>query len=134
MNQMSPNMMNQMPYQENMGSQAMDMSHKQKMYDFCRQHMYHYVQMETADGSQYDGIVDGMDNDQVYLLAPIGDMNDDENQRQFGGFGGFGGPFGGFGGPFGGFGGFGFPFRFRRFGRFGFPFSGIRRFSFPFFF
>lgn len=86
------------------------------------------------NGKMYDGIIDKADNDHAYLLVPIGDQREEDNEeeRQFG-FGGFGSPFGGFGGPFGGFGGFGhFPFRFRRFRRFRFPFSRIRRFSFPF--
>ena len=108
--------------------------HHVSKHDFCKRHKHYYVLLEMDNGKMYDGIIDKADNDHAYLLVPIGDQREEDNEeeRQFG-FGGFGSPFGGFGGPFGGFGGFGhFPFRFRRFRRFRFPFSRIRRFSFPF--
>ncbi|REJ22039.1 MAG: hypothetical protein C6W54_15790 [Bacillaceae bacterium] len=115
--------------------------HHVSKHDFCKRHKHYYVLLEMDDGKMYDGIIDKADNDHAYLLVPIGDQREEDNEEErqfgFGGFGGpfggFGSPFGGFGGPFGGFGGFGhFPFRFRRFRRFRFPFSRIRRFSFPF--
>ncbi|AXI40400.1 hypothetical protein CX649_01420 [Bacillaceae bacterium ZC4] len=122
--------------------------HHVSKHDFCKRHKHYYVLLEMDDGKMYDGIIDKADNDHAYLLVPIGDQREEDNEEErqfgFGGFGGpfggfgspfggFGGPFGGFGGPFGGFGGFGHsPFRFRRFRRFRFPFSRIRRFSFPF--
>ncbi|WP_339210329.1 hypothetical protein NSQ41_16010 [Aeribacillus sp. FSL K6-8210] len=123
----------QEPYEENMHDRD-HYDHHVSKHDFCKRHKHYYVLLEMDDGKMYDGIIDKADNDHAYLLVPIGDQREEDNEeeRQFG-FGGFGGPFGGFGGPFGGFGGFGHsPFRFRRFRRFRFPFSRIRRFSFPF--
>lgn len=104
-------------------------TYKRNMHEMCKKYHHHFVQIETTEGKVFDGIVDGMDDDHVYLLIPIGDADRDD-QRQF--WGGFPhSPFGfGFGHPFF----FGIPRRFRRFGRFGFPFFGLRRFGFPFFF
>lgn len=116
----------QEPYEENMHYRD-HYDHHVSKHDFCKRHKHYYVLLEMDDGKMYDGIIDKADNDHAYLLVPIGDQREEDNEeeRQFG--------FGGFGGPFGGFGGFGhFPFRFRRFRRFRFPFSRIRRFSFPF--
>jgi hypothetical protein len=144
----------QEPYEENMHDRD-HYDHHVSKHDFCKRHKHYYVLLEMDDGKMYDGIIDKADNDHAYLLVPIGDQREEDNEEErqfgFGGFGGpfggfgspfggfgspfggFGSPFGGFGGPFGGFGGFGhFPFRFRRFRRFRFPFSRIRRFSFPF--
>ncbi|RRJ67513.1 hypothetical protein EHV15_11415 [Paenibacillus oralis] len=118
--------------------------HKRHMMEICKRYHHHLIHIESSDGHVHVGIIDGMDDDHVYLLIPIGDMDGDD--RAFGApFGGFGTPFGGFGtpfgAPFGGFGGFGgfpffggFPRRFRRFIRRPFPFFGLRRFFFPFFF
>lgn len=116
----------QEPYEENMHDRD-HYDHHVSKHDFCKRHKHYYVLLEMDDGKMYDGIIDKADNDHAYLLVPIGDQREEDNEeeRQFG--------FGGFGSPFGGFGGFGhFPFRFRRFRRFRFPFSRIRRFSFPF--
>lgn len=116
----------QEPYEENMHYRD-HYDHHVSKHDFCKRHKHYYVLLEMDDGKMYDGIIDKADNDHAYLLVPIGDQREEDNEeeRQFG--------FGGFGSPFGGFGGFGhFPFRFRRFRRFRFPFSRIRRFSFPF--
>lgn len=109
----------QEPYEENMHYRDHYDHHVSKQ-DFCKRHKHYYVLLEMDDGKMYDGIIDKADNDHAYLLVPIGDQREEDNEeeRQFG---------------FGGFGGFGhFPFRFRRFRRFRFPFSRIRRFSFPF--
>ncbi|MNP80831.1 hypothetical protein D3C76_1790330 [compost metagenome] len=63
-----------------------------------------------------------MDDEHVYLLVPVGDMDDR----------GLGYPYGGF--PYGGYGyGYGYPRRFRRFIRRPFPFFFFRSFFFPFF-
>ncbi|KZN95975.1 MULTISPECIES: hypothetical protein [Aeribacillus] len=109
----------QEPYEENMHYRD-HYDHHVSKHDFCKRHKHYYVLLEMDDGKMYDGIIDKADNDHAYLLVPIGDQREEDNEeeRQFG---------------FGGFGGFGhFPFRFRRFRRFRFPFSRIRRFSFPF--
>ncbi|GGC88492.1 hypothetical protein GCM10007216_19040 [Thalassobacillus devorans] len=95
--------------------------------DLCQTHNYYFVQVQMSDGSLAEGIIDGTDEDNVYMLVPAGD--DMDEQRQFG-YSGFGGGYGGY--PFGG--GYGYPRRFRRFRRFRYPFFSIRRLFFPFFY
>ncbi len=73
------------------------------MYRLCKQHRWQYVQLMTNDGMVYEGMIENVDRDHVYLLVPMDemrsedDMSDDYDQssdtRQF--FPGFG--FGGFG-------------------------------------
>ncbi|MEI3604909.1 hypothetical protein SPD48_04335 [Pseudogracilibacillus sp. SE30717A] len=81
------------------------------IYEMCKQHMHSYVLVETTDGVKTDGIITGLDEENVYLAVPMsqnspaapGDPN--VNPNQFGRY------------PFPGYGpGFGFypPRRFRR--------------------
>jgi hypothetical protein len=104
------------------------------MMAMCKHHMHRYVLVQTSDGRSYDGIVENVDDRNVYLAIPIGrvDMGyretentfeneeeqserSDENseQRIFGGYGGYG--YGGYPGGFGGYGygrpgyGYGYP-------------------------
>lgn len=112
--------------------------HIKQMKQMCEQYHHHMVQIEGNDGRVYDGILDGYDNDQLYLLVPMGEQ-EETAMRQYpygaAGYGfGWGYPYGfGYGYPYWGY-PYGFPRRFRRFGRFGFPFIGFRRLFFPFFF
>ncbi|MBP2257415.1 hypothetical protein [Virgibacillus alimentarius] len=99
--------------------------HQRYMYDLCKRYKYHFIQCEGMDGQMYDGIIDGVSDEDVYLLMPVGDM-DRENQgdrpRQF---------------DYGynyGYGGYGYPRRFRRFRRRRFPFFSLRRLFFPYFY
>lgn len=105
-----------------------DYNHEKKMHDFCKKYKYHYVMMETHDGNVYDGIIDKVENGQVYMLLPMEDegVGTEGTQSRYGGYGGYGG--------YSGYGGYRFPRRFRRFRRFRFPFFGIRGFFFPFFY
>lgn len=83
-------------------------SYKQ-IYDLCKQHMHAYVLAEAADGSKFDGIITGLDDEYAYFAAPI-DSNepfplareaDPTDERQFGYpyFGAYGYPGYGFYGP-----------------------------------
>ncbi|WP_096435187.1 hypothetical protein [Alteribacter populi] len=118
--------MNQVPHggQQQMQPGGADpAAHQQQLHELCQAYNNHLVQFETNDGQVYDGIIDGMDQNGVDMLVPVGDMDQGSNheyERQFG-FGGYGG-------------GYGYPRRFRRFRRHRFPFFGIRRLFFPFFF
>lgn len=107
-----------------MSQEPMGYDHKKQMMEMCKKYHHHLMQMEGTDGRMYEGIIDGMDDDHVYLLVPVGDMDDRA----------FGSPYGGH--PYyGGFGyGYGYPRRFRRFIRRPYPFFFFRRFFFPFFF
>lgn len=122
--QHTPNMY--MPYGTPMHHEPMDqVSHKQQMQDFCKRYHHYFAQIETTDGNIYDGIIDGSDDESVYLLVPSGDSErDDENNRQYP----FGGPPFDYGFPPR------FPRRFRRFRRQRFPFFFLRRLFFPYFF
>jgi len=99
--------------------------HQRCMYDLCQRYKYHLILCEGTDGQMYDGIIDSVSDDGVYLLMPVGDM-DEEYQgymtRQF---------------DYGynyGYGGYGYPRRFRRFRRIGFPFFSLRRLFYPYFY
>lgn len=104
---------------------------KGQMKEFCKQYHHHYIMMEADDGQIYEGIIDGMDDDNVDMLVPIGDM-DREDMRQYP-YGGY--PYSPYGYPYGYYNPYvyGYPRRFRRFARRRFPFSGLRAFFFPIF-
>jgi hypothetical protein len=84
----------------------------------CKKHLYQFVQVESNDGSVYQGILHSYDREKMYILMPKMEhshmpthtLDESSESRQF------------------------FPF-FGPFGLFGFPFFGIRRFGpfFPFF-
>lgn len=85
----------------------------------CIKLMNFYVIGQLSDGSQVEGIIEDVDDDEVTMLVPEEvDESAVESNRQFGYYGGFGG--------------YGYPRRrFRRFRRRRFP---ISAFLFPFFF
>lgn len=100
-----------------------------QMINLCKSHMHRYVLLQTRDGRNYDGIIEHVDEQNVYLAVPISDMdtgfreedgnvqdkddlvdrNEEEmNQRQF--IGGYGIPgYPGYGYPGYGFPGYGYP-------------------------
>lgn len=68
------------------------------MYELCKQHMHSYVLAETTDGSTFDGILTGLDDEYAYFAVPVEpheyqqQMMQDQ-QRQFGyGYPGYGYP------------------------------------------
>ncbi|GLO65647.1 MULTISPECIES: hypothetical protein [Oceanobacillus] len=70
------------------------------MYDQCNEHIHLYVLIQMNDGSQIDGIVTGVDKENVHLAVPIdySQENNSYDHRVFWpGYGGFGYP--GFGYP-----------------------------------
>ncbi|MEC5423619.1 hypothetical protein QGM71_08960 [Virgibacillus sp. C22-A2] len=96
-----------------------------QIYELCKSHMHSYVLAEMVDGSKVDGIITGLDDENVYFAVPL-----DPSEQQYAGYhenmpqthhreeryGGFGG-YPGYGAPGFGFPGYGFgrpPFRFRR--------------------
>lgn len=90
--------------------------------------MNYHVMAQASDGSQFDGIIESMDNDGVTMLVAeeidpdqMRQTNEAGETRQFN-FGGYGG--------YGGFDGYGHR-RFRRFHRRRFPFN-FFTFVFPF--
>lgn len=108
-------------------------AHKKHMKSLCDQYHHHMLQIESFDGKVYDGIMDGYDNDQMYLLVPIGDQAE-ASPRQYA-YGNYGYPYYGYGSYYSyPYYGYGYPRRFRRFRRTGFPFYGIRRMFFPWFY
>ena len=80
----------------------------------CQKYMNYHVVGQMADGSQVEGIVDGMDDEGVTMLVPEMVEDDGTDTRVFGGFGGGHGRR-----------------RFRRFRRRRFPYF---QFVFPFFY
>lgn len=64
------------------------MDHKQHMYSLCQQYKHQPVQVQTTDYQVYQGIIEEVDDNNVYLIVPEGAngwMGD--NMRQFGGYG-----------------------------------------------
>lgn len=97
------------------------MYHRQNnMYDVCKNHMHRYVMVQTADQQSFDGIVENVDETNLYLAVPTGEaMQRDEGneERLLGGVGlGYGAGFGypGYGFPGYGYPGYGYPYRPRR--------------------
>lgn len=94
-----------------------------KIYDLCKQHMHAYVLAETTDGTSFDGIITGLDDEYVYFAVPISPHEpmttqfhyNVDDSRQFGYYGGYGYP--GYGYPGYGYPYYGYPrpgYRFRR--------------------
>lgn len=47
--------------------------HKEEAIQLCKKHINRYVLIHTADGMAYDGIVENVDDENVYLAVPAGD-------------------------------------------------------------
>ncbi len=82
------------------------------IYEMCKEHMHSYVLIETTDGLKTDGIITGVDEENLYVAVPLeqNEMqmrgNPNPAPNQFGRYPYFGGPGYGFG--------YGRPRRFRR--------------------
>ena len=86
---------------------------KEQAYQLCKDHLHRYVMAQFANGSRIDGIVEGIDDDYLYLAMPGDRLT--EGKRAFGA------PFY----PGYGYGyGYGYPYR-RRFTRGIFPLVGL---------
>jgi small nuclear ribonucleoprotein (snRNP)-like protein len=117
----------------------MGMYHQQQnMYDVCKNHMHRYVLVQTADQQAYDGIVENVDDTNLYLAVPVGETmerNEGNDERLLGGVGlGYGAGLGfpGYGYPGFGYPGYGFPgYGFPGYGYpgYGYPFGPRRRFQ-----
>ncbi|MGM8364394.1 hypothetical protein ACLIBG_02815 [Virgibacillus sp. W0181] len=99
--------------------------HHHHMYEMCKNHMHAYVLAQTADGSNVDGIITGLDDEYVYMAVPLSgyEQEPDEHspqshERQFGysgyGYPGYGYPSYGYPGYGGGYGSPGYGYRPRR--------------------
>ncbi|KRE52037.1 hypothetical protein [Paenibacillus sp. Soil724D2] len=93
----------------------------QEVHAICKKHMYRYVSVTLTSGAVYDGIVEDVDDENLYLAVPIGEM-DQEQMRAFFPYPGFGYPYGypGYGFP-----GYGYGFPRRRFVRQILPLAGL---------
>lgn len=94
----------------------------QQAQSICKKHINRYVEIRMKDGKTYDGIVESVDNENVYLAVPKGDGSRSSNaERQFGfAYPGFGYP-GFYGYPGYGFGYPGYGFGYGRFARLALP-------------
>lgn len=43
---------------------------KHQAFSLCRQYIYRYVQLMTKDGRRYQGYIENVDRDSVYLAIP----------------------------------------------------------------
>ncbi|MGO4887499.1 hypothetical protein ACJ2A9_07075 [Anaerobacillus sp. MEB173] len=80
---------------------------KTEMHELCKNHLHRYVLVRTYDNHEYDGIIENVDNDNLYLAVPVGGMDRGENldnEERFFGPGWYGGfPY--YGSPY-----YGYPF------------------------
>lgn len=93
--------------------------------ELCTRYHHHFVRLQTRNGD-YEGIVVDADDDNVWLLIPVGDA-DDYDRQYYPYYGGT--PYGGYY-PYG----YGYPRRFRRFARFAFPYLALSGLLFPYFY
>lgn len=95
--------------------------------------MYRYVLVQTSDNQYYDGIVESVDDNHLYLAVPVGgemEREESNDERVFGGVGygpGFGYP--GYGYPGYGFPGYGYYRPRRRFQRLVLPLTALAALS-----
>lgn len=46
------------------------------IYELCKKHMHSYVLAEMEDGSHFDGIITGLDDENVYMAVPNNEHQD----------------------------------------------------------
>lgn len=46
----------------------------QQIKDMCQKNLYQLVQFETTEGNRYAGILHSYDQDQMYVIMPIGNQ------------------------------------------------------------
>lgn len=47
---------------------------KEEAIQLCRKHLHRYVMVQTRDGMAYDGIVENVDEENVYLAVPVAEQ------------------------------------------------------------
>ncbi|AXI08775.1 hypothetical protein CV093_07930 [Oceanobacillus sp. 143] len=72
---------------------------REQMYNLCRDHVHAYVYAELQDGRAVDGIITGLDEENVYLAVPIEHSQQEQGQHDDNRFFGYGFPGYGFGYP-----------------------------------
>ncbi|MBE0342790.1 hypothetical protein E4V51_19160 [Paenibacillus sp. 28ISP30-2] len=104
----------------------------------CQQHMHRYVCVWVKDGTMYDGIVEHVDDEKIYLAVPMGEAENVNlpyppnncgcGSRAYGGFASY--PPYPYPAPVPGYGyGYGFPYRRRRFNRLILPLAALTAIS-----
>lgn len=53
----------------------------QNIYETCKQHMHAYVLVETTDGLKTDGIITGLDEENLFLAVPLSDSQESASQQ-----------------------------------------------------
>ena len=72
------------------------MQQQENTQSLCKRHMHRYVLVQMKDGSQHDGIVENVDDENLYLAVPNNEVETMETMeaRQYPGYG-----YGGYGVP-----------------------------------
>jgi small nuclear ribonucleoprotein (snRNP)-like protein len=99
-----------------------EFDYTRNLHGKCKRYMYHHVVLTTQDGSSFDGIIEGVDDNGVSVLVGEDVMEqerDDLEDQRFYGYGGYG-DYGGYGRP---------RRRFRRFRRQFFPIAALAALS-----
>ncbi len=66
------------------------MHHQQNVHDICKNHLHRYVLVQTTDQQSYDGIVENVDETNLYLAVPASEgmqRDEENNERLYGGVG-----------------------------------------------
>lgn len=92
--------------------------HLANMHHLCKQHLNRCVRAELADGQAFEGIVEHVDEENVYLIIEINinvNRTDEADEEDYRGFGyGYGYPPYGYGYPIYGYGYPGYSFGYGR--------------------
>ncbi|MDC3417219.1 hypothetical protein [Aquibacillus salsiterrae] len=62
-----------------------DQHNHHHMYELCKKHIHRYVLVELTDGMKVDGIITGIDNENVYLAVP--NLRNEQTDRVYPGYG-----------------------------------------------
>lgn len=73
---------------------------KHEAHALCYAHMNKFVRITMGDGAVYDGVIENVDDEHVYVACPIRDREGAEGEDRAFGFPGAGPGFGFYGHPF----------------------------------
>ena len=58
------------------------------VYDLCKQHMNQNVLLQTKSGDQIEGVIENLDDENVYVIVPTRSNDYNEESRQYNPYGG----------------------------------------------
>jgi hypothetical protein len=84
---------------------------KHEAHSLCKEHMNRFVRVQMQDGAVYDGVIENVDEEYVYMACPVRADEEDARYLPYPGVGyGFGYPYG---------------YHYPRYRRYGLPLAGL---------